>query len=83
MVGPRQILIVDLTTFTIVTIPLPDERYVGTVQWSPDGRRLLLSSIDGVFSIPVNAEGPTTTFAGGADIDLEWTYDEITWQVPS
>jgi hypothetical protein len=82
-VRPRQILIVDLTTFAIATIPLPDERYVSTVRWSPDGRRLLLSSIDGVFSIPVNAEGPTTTFAGGADIDLEWTYDEITWQVPS
>jgi hypothetical protein len=75
--------VIDLTTFTIAPIPLPDERYASTVQWSPDGRRLLLSSLDGVFSVPVDGQGPTVTFAAGADIDLEWSYDEITWRVPS
>jgi hypothetical protein len=81
--GPTQVLVIDLTTFTIAPIPLPDERYASTVQWSPDGRRLLLSSLDGVFSVPVDGQGPTVTFAAGADIDLEWSYDEITWRVPS
>jgi hypothetical protein len=81
--GPREILVIDLATFTISPIPQPDARWLSSVKWSPDGRRLLLSSIDGVFSIPVDAEGPTVTLASPADIDLEWSHDEITWQVPA
>jgi hypothetical protein len=80
--GSTQILVIDLTTYTIAPTPLPDERHASAVQWSPDGRRLLLSG-DGVFSVPVDGEGPTVTFAAGTDIDLEWSYDEITWRVPS
>jgi hypothetical protein len=81
--GPQQILIVDLTTFDTTTIPPPDALLVSTVKWSPDGRRLLLSSIDGVFSISVDGDGPTASLADSADIDLEWSHHEITWRAPA
>jgi WD40 repeat protein len=81
--GTTQIQVIDLATFSLAPTPLPDEWVASTVRWSPDGRRLLLSSISGVVSVPVDGQGPTVTFAVGDEIDLEWSYDEITWRMPS
>ncbi len=81
--GPTQLLVVDLTTFTVTLVPLPDEGLVSTVRWSPDGQRVLLSSLTGVVAVPLDGRGPTVTFATGADILLEWTHGEITWWAPS
>jgi len=81
--GPSEVLVIDLATSTIATLAEPDERLLSTVTWSPDGRRLLLSSIAGVITIPVDADGPAVTLATATDLNLEWFHDEITWQVPA
>lgn len=53
---------------------------------SADGKRLLLSSIDGVVSVAV-APGlpPIVDTSGqlnypGGGLDLEWSWSEVTWQ---
>ena len=48
-----------------------------------DGKRLLLSSIDGVVSVAVAPGSPPIAYAGGqynSGLNLEWTFAEVTWQ---
>jgi hypothetical protein len=53
---------------------------------SPDGKRLLLSSIDGVVSVAVAPGSPPIVYTSGqlsypgGGLDLEWSWSEVTWQ---
>jgi Tol biopolymer transport system component len=69
---------------------------VSDLQWSPDGKRLLLSSIDGVISVGIESSSPAVIYedAGwpsgpspsdngasfGTGLYLEWSWSEATWQ---
>lgn len=56
--------------------------------WSPDGKRLLLSSVDGVVSVPVAPGSAPLVYATGQSdypgsswrLDLEWSWMQVTWQ---
>jgi Tol biopolymer transport system component len=57
--------------------------FVSGLQWSPDGKRLLLSSIDGVVSVAVAPRSPAIVYTSGEPnegLNLEWSYSEVTWQ---
>jgi hypothetical protein len=73
-----ELLLVDLDTNAIASVATP-MTYVGSVTWSPAGDRLLVASIDGVLSIPPSGGGETVTYVDGADLNLEWFNNEITW----
>ena len=56
---------------------------VSDLRWSPDGQRLLLSSIDGVVSIGRRLDSSAIVYANGtnpAGLNLEWSSPEVTWQ---
>lgn len=78
--GSPEILVIDLATSAVTRLQPVESQVMTPMQWSPDGRRLLLSSIEGVSSVPVDGQGPTVTLAEGSDLDLEWFNDEISWQ---
>ena len=61
----------------LATGPFPDGR---SVDWSPDGTRLLLSSIGGIASIGLDAAEPAIDHATEADLNLEWSFSELSWQ---
>jgi Tol biopolymer transport system component len=51
--------------------------------WSPDGSRLLLSSIDGIVAIDPSGAGRATVYASGVlnrGLNLEWSPSEVSWQ---
>jgi Tol biopolymer transport system component len=57
--------------------------FVSGLGWSPDGRRLLLSSILGIVSIGLEAGSPIEVHATGTPakgLNLEWSFSELTWQ---
>ena len=62
----------------------PDSEFgVSDLRWSPDGQRLLLSSIDGVVSIGRGSSSSAIVYANGtnpAGLNLEWSSPEVTWQ---
>jgi Tol biopolymer transport system component len=56
---------------------------VSGLQWSPDGKSLLLSSIDGVVSVGLGSGSPAIVYANGtyqAGLNLEWSPLQVTWQ---
>ena len=67
-----------------VEVTVPSNNFVlEGLTWSPDGKSLLLSSIDGVVSVAVAPGSPPIAYANGtlADgLDLEWSWPEVTWQ---
>jgi Tol biopolymer transport system component len=53
------------------------------LQWSPDGKRLLLSSIDGVVSVGLGSGSQAVVYANGTyqvGLNLEWSPLQVTWQ---
>lgn len=77
--GGTQVQTMDLGTATVSGVPMPGEFVTSGVQWSPDGSRLLLSAIDRIES--VGADGASTgVIHTRGRLDLEWSWDEISWQ---
>jgi hypothetical protein len=67
----------------VVKVPVPPDFVLEGLLWSPDGKRLLLSSIDGVVSVAVAPGSPPIVYATGlyrSGLDLEWSFSEVTWQ---
>ena len=62
-----------------IELPIPPGFGVFGLQWSPDGKRLLFGSIDGVVSIAVTPGSPAVVYSSG-DLNLEWSGSEVTWQ---
>lgn len=70
----------------VVDVPIPADFLLEALVWSPDGKRLLLSSIDGVVSVAVAPDSSTPiVYATGQSgspmgLNLEWSSSEVTWQ---
>jgi Tol biopolymer transport system component len=59
------------------------EFLVSGLHWSPDGKRLLLSSIDGAVSVSLGSDRSAIAYAGGTNptgLNLEWSPLEVAWQ---
>lgn len=63
----------------VVELPIPAGFGVSGLQWSPDGKRLLFGSIDGVVSVTVAPGSPAVVYSRG-ELNLEWSGSEVTWQ---
>jgi WD40-like Beta Propeller Repeat len=81
-----RILTMDTHGGNVVEVPAPPNILLEALLWSPDGKRLLLGSIDGVVSVAV-APGSSTpiVFATGQSaspmgLNLEWSTSELSWQ---
>jgi Tol biopolymer transport system component len=82
--GPelKPIGIADLDGSNAVEVSGPADFAAG-LRWSPDGKRLLLSSIEGVVSVGLEPGSPATVYASGKlneGLNLEWSWSEVTWQ---
>ena len=79
----QHVVTMDTRGGKVVEVPVPPNFLVSGLLWSPDGKRLLLSSIDGVVSVAVAPGSPPIAYAGGqyqSGLNLEWTFAEVTWQ---
>jgi Tol biopolymer transport system component len=79
-----HVLTMDTRGGKVVAVSVPPNFLVGGLLWSPDGKRLLLSSVSGVVSVSV-APGSApivyeTALYPGGGLDLEWSWPEVTWQ---
>ena len=73
----------DTDGSNVVEVPIPPNFFVSALLWSPDYRRLLLSSIDGVISVAVAPGSPAIAYASGSPnggLNLEWSGSEASWQ---
>lgn len=80
--APEPIVIADLDGSSRIDVPVPDD-LVSSPRWSPDGKRLLLSSIVGISSIGLEPGSPVVVYANGTlgrGLNLEWSASEVTWQ---
>ena len=91
--GPKvaPVVVVDVDGSNRHEIPVPadpraiggDDFFVSGLQWSPDGQRLLLSSIAGVVSVGLGSGLPAIVYTNGTPdvgLNLEWSWSEVTWQ---
>lgn len=91
--GPKvaPVVVVDVDGSNRVEIPMPadpratggDDFFASGLQWSPDGQRLLLSSIAGVVSVGLGSGSPAIVYTNGTPwvgLNLEWSWPEVTWQ---
>lgn len=62
-----------------VELPIPPGFGVSGLQWSPDGKRLLFGSINGVASVAVVPGAPAAIYSSG-ELNLEWSGSQVTWQ---
>ena len=79
----EHVLTMDTRGGDVVKVPVPPDFVLEGLLWSPDGKRLLLSSIDGVVSVAVAPGSPPIVYATGlyrSGLDLEWSFSEVTWQ---
>jgi dipeptidyl aminopeptidase/acylaminoacyl peptidase len=76
---PFQVMTKHLDGSPAVEVRVPAGFGISRVQWSPAGDRLLLSSIDGIVSVAL-AAGMTPTVLSQGELNLEWSWDEVTWQ---
>jgi dipeptidyl aminopeptidase/acylaminoacyl peptidase len=58
---------------------IPPGFEVSGLQWSPDGKRLLFGSINGVVSVGVAPGSPAAIYSRG-ELNLESSGSEVTWQ---
>lgn len=82
-----DLLTMDTSGGNVVEVPVPPSFMLEGLQWSPDGKRLLLSSIDGVVSVAVAPApaAPPIVYARGdysvpGGLDLENTWSDVSWQ---
>ncbi len=79
----QHVVTMDTRGGRVVEVPVPPNFLVSGLLWSPDGKRLLLSSIDGVVSVAVAPGSPPIAYADGqynSGLNLEWSWPEVTWQ---
>jgi dipeptidyl aminopeptidase/acylaminoacyl peptidase len=74
-----RILIMGTDGTNVVEVPIPPGYGVSGLQWSPDGKRLLFGSIDGVVSVGVAPGSPAAIYSSG-ELNLEWSGSQVTWQ---
>ena len=81
-----RILTMDTRGGNVVEVPAPPDFLLEALRWSPDGKRLLLSSIDGVVSVAVAPESSTPIVYATGQLDspmglnLEWSTSAVSWQ---
>ena len=83
-----RLVTVDFDGSNSVELPLSEDVFMPAMaledrfglQWSPDGRRLLLSSIAGVVSVAAASSSPPVVHARGDQLNLEWSSYRIAWQ---
>jgi Tol biopolymer transport system component len=57
--------------------------FASGLNWSPDGQRVLLSSVDGVVAVGLEPGAPVVIYTTGKvaeGLNLEWSWSEVTWQ---
>jgi hypothetical protein len=74
-----RVLTMDIDGSNIVEIAIPPQFYPDALQWSPDGKSLLFSSISGVVEVPLLSGAPLVVHSSG-DLNMEWSPEEVTWQ---
>ena len=81
--NPAHLMITNIDDLSSVEVPIPPEfgayglRY--GLQWSPDGKRLLLGSIAGVVSVATEPGSDPVIYVR-TELNLEWSPDELSWQ---
>jgi hypothetical protein len=81
--GIQNVVTMDTSGRNVVEVALPPSFDVSGLLWSPDGKRLLLSSIDGVVSVAIAPGSPPIVYANGDlsdGLNLENTWSDVTWQ---
>jgi Tol biopolymer transport system component len=76
---PAHLVTMAIDGSNVVGLPIPSGFGVSGLQWSPDGKRLLLGSIAGVVSVSVAPGSPAVIYSSG-ELNLEWSGSEVTWQ---
>lgn len=79
----EHVMTMDTSGGHVVEVRVPPGFLLEGLLWSPDGRRLLLSSIDGAISVALTPGSPPIVYATGtylSGLDLEWSWSEVTWQ---
>jgi dipeptidyl aminopeptidase/acylaminoacyl peptidase len=75
-----QVLTFDTDGSHVVEVTAPPDFGGSGIQWSPDGTRLLMGSIDGVISVAAVAGSPAVVHSKIGDLNLEWSGSQVTWQ---
>lgn len=86
--GTFGLVTMDLDGSDVVELPIPEANFnPGLVsqdhfglQWSPDGGRLLLSSIAGVVSVSPTSSSAAIVHSRGDELSLEWSAYRVDWQ---
>lgn len=80
--GPELSRVVTMDTYglNVVEILIPSKFGGSALQWSPDGGRVLLSSIAGVVSVALVPGSPAAVHSQEGELNLEWSGSEVTWQ---
>jgi Tol biopolymer transport system component len=76
---PERLLTMDTDGSNVIELAIPPGFSWAGLQWSPDGKRLLLDSIDGPVSLAV-ALGSLASVPTHGELNLEWSGSEVTWQ---
>ena len=76
---PAHLLTMGTDGSNVAEVPTPTGFGVSGLQWSPDGKRLLFGSIDGVVTVGV-APGSTAAIYSTGELNLEWSGSQVTWQ---
>ena len=85
-IADQHVMIMPTRGGKAVDVAVPPNFTLEGLLWSQGGKRLLLSSIDGVVSVPVApGSAPVVYATGDADspdvgLDLEWSWMQVTWQ---
>jgi Tol biopolymer transport system component len=76
---PAHLMTLGVDGSRPVEVALPPNFGASGIQWSPAGDRLLISSIDGLVSVGL-APGSTPIVHSRGELNLEWSWSEVTWQ---
>ncbi|HEX5823777.1 MAG TPA: hypothetical protein VFY18_04880 [Candidatus Limnocylindrales bacterium] len=74
-----RVLATDIDGSHAVEVLVPLDFGAAGLQWSPDGTRLLMGSIEGVVSVAVVPGSPSVVHSRG-ELNLEWSGSQVTWQ---